>query len=149
MEWWKGSPETSPPDPETDHRRLENRVIPACEPGSSLLETTTPAPKQSTQDHKTVSSRPVGSSPKRVAVWWDEMTRDPVPWGGKVRLPQRPEVSSKQPTPSPLPNRLRQPQPETAPKNTNPRQSATFIRVYLREPCDPGSSLLEKDKHLR
>ena len=24
------------------------------------------------------------------------LTRDPVPWGGKVRLPQRPEVSSKQ-----------------------------------------------------
>ena len=37
------------------------------------------------------------------------VTRDPVLWGGKVRLPQRPEVSSKQATPLPLPNRLRQP----------------------------------------
>ena len=46
------------------------------------------------------------------------------PWGGKVRLPQRPEVSSKQATPLPLPNRLRQP------------------IDYLREPLDPGSSLL-------
>jgi hypothetical protein len=43
----------------------------------------------------TVSSRPA--------------SRDPVPRGGKVRLPQRPEVSSKQATPLPLPNRLRQP----------------------------------------
>jgi len=39
----------------------------------------------------------------------NHVTRDPVPWGGKVRLPQRPEVSSKQATPLPLPNRLRQP----------------------------------------
>jgi len=37
------------------------------------------------------------------------LTRDPVHWGGKVRLPQRPEVSSKQATPLPLPNGLRQP----------------------------------------
>ena len=37
------------------------------------------------------------------------LTRDPVPRGGKVRLPQRPEVSPKQATPLPLPNRLRQP----------------------------------------
>ena len=29
--------------------------------------------------------------------------------GGKIRLPQRPEVSSKQATPLPLPNRFRQP----------------------------------------
>ncbi len=43
----------------------------------------------------TVSSRPA--------------SRDPVSRGGKVRLPQRPEVSSKQATPLPLPNRLRQP----------------------------------------
>jgi hypothetical protein len=43
------------------------------------------------------------------------LTRDPVSRGGKVRLPQRPEVSPKQATPLPLPNRLRQPliwQPE-------------------------------------
>ena len=39
------------------------------------------------------------------------------PWGGKVPLPQRPEVSSKQATPLPLPNRLRQP-------SNNPRISA-------------------------
>jgi len=39
----------------------------------------------------------------------NRVTRDPVPWGGKVRLPQRPEVSPKQATPLPLPNRLRQP----------------------------------------
>ena len=56
------------------------------------------------------------------------LTRDPVPWGGKVRLPQRPEVSPKQATPLPLPNRLRQP---------NKRQSASFFRINLREPRDP------------
>ena len=39
----------------------------------------------------------------------NRLTRDPAPWGGKVRLPQRPEVSPKQATPLPLPNRLRQP----------------------------------------
>ena len=46
--------------------------------------------------------------------------------GGKFRLPQRPEVSSKQATPLPLPNRLWQP------------------LDYLREPLDPGSSLLKE-----
>ena len=45
-------------------------------------------------------------------------------WGGKVRLPQRPEVSPKQATPLPLPNRLRQP------------------LNCQREPLDPESSLL-------
>jgi hypothetical protein len=39
----------------------------------------------------------------------NRVTRDPVPWGGIFRLPQRPEVSSKQATPLPLSNRLRQP----------------------------------------
>gem|GEM_PF-5227367 len=87
------------------------------------------------------------------------VTRDPVPGGWQVRLPQRPEVSSKQATPSPLPNRLRQPlnkkgykdkrpakkqAPNPAPLNPNPRQSATFIRENLREPYDPGASLLKK-----
>jgi hypothetical protein len=56
--------------------------------------------------------------------------------GGKIRLPQRPEASPKQATPLPLPNGLRQ--PLTYP---NPRQSAPFIRVNLREPLYPGSSL--------
>jgi hypothetical protein len=35
--------------------------------------------------------------------------------GGKIRLPQRPEVSSKQATPLPLPNRFRQPTKQTPP----------------------------------
>jgi len=39
----------------------------------------------------------------------NHLTRDPVLRGGKIRLPQRPEVSSKQATPLPLPNGLRQP----------------------------------------
>jgi len=63
----------------------------------------------------------------------NHLTRDPVPRGGKVRLPQRPEVSPKQATPLPLPNRLRQP--------PNLPQSALFIRVNLREPLEPGSNL--------
>ena len=120
------------------------------DPGSSLLETTTRL--------NTMSSRPA--------------SRDPVTWGGKICLPQRPEVSFKQATPLHLPNRLQQPntrQPmgwqspfatETGgllqtgnsvasaeqtssalnkhqiqnPKTPNPRQSAPFIRAYLREP---------------
>jgi len=32
--------------------------------------------------------------------------------------------------------------PRHAPHGPSPRQSAPFIRVYLREPPDPGSSLL-------
>jgi hypothetical protein len=68
-------------------------------------------PKQTTADYKPCHPGLSGSSPKRVAVWWGDLTRDPVPRGGKVRLPQRPEVSSKQATPLPLPNRLRQPNP--------------------------------------
>ena len=44
-------------------------------------------------------------------------------WGGKVRLPQRPEVSYKQATPLPLPNRLRQPN-TTAIRAFYPRISA-------------------------
>ena len=57
------------------------------DPGSSLLETTTRL--------NTMSSRPA--------------SRDPVTWGGKICLPQRPEVSFKQATPLHLPNRLQQP----------------------------------------
>jgi len=52
------------------------------------------------------------------AVW------DCRPWGGggKVRLPQRPQVSSKQATPLPLPNRFRQP-------FNYPRSSAPLSRI--------------------
>ena len=35
------------------------------------------------------------------------------------------------------------PYPRHAPHSPSPRQSAPFIPVYLREPPDPGSSLLE------
>jgi len=69
----------------------------------------------------TVSSRPVGVLAGSVTIRWGDLSREPVPWGGKVRLPQRPEVSSKQATPLPLPNGLRQP--------PNLPQSA-FIRAF-------------------
>ena len=90
MERWKGSPETTP----TKLHTVSSRAS-VLDPGSSLLETTTQPRNKAPPDHKTVSSRPAN--------------RDPVPRGGKVRLPQRPEVSPKQATPLPLPNRLRQP----------------------------------------
>jgi len=57
----------------------------------------------------------------------NRLTQEPVLRGGKVRLPQRPEVSSKQATPLPLPNGLRQP--------------LYIFRVYLCEPWNPGASL--------
>jgi len=48
------------------------------------------APKQTTPVYTPRHPGQPGSPPKRIAVWWGGVTRDPAPRGGKVRLPQRP-----------------------------------------------------------
>ncbi|MDI9529490.1 MAG: hypothetical protein QM233_06115, partial [Candidatus Cloacimonadota bacterium] len=47
----------------------KNRVIPACEPGSSLLEITTQPRNKPHQTPKPCHPGLSGSSPKRAAVW--------------------------------------------------------------------------------
>jgi len=80
-----------------------------------------PETKHTRPQHRVITALS-GSSPKRVAVWWGEMTRDPIPWGGKVRLPQRPEVSSKQTSAAPARNR-----PQKTPIRGNLRLLSAYI----------------------
>jgi len=79
-------------------------VIPGkrtLDPGSSLLETPVERWKWRFSDRQ-YKVAALAIAPSGIAFHGG---------GGKVRLPQRPEVSSKQATPLPLPNRLRQPNP--------------------------------------
>ena len=126
VERWKGGKvERFPRNKSTKLYIVSSRAS-VLDPGSSLLETTTQPRNKAPPDHKTVSSRPAN--------------RDPVHRGGKVRLPQRPEVSSKQATPLPLPNRLRQPLIKQD-MGKQPALKQISPDYILRHPgLDPGSS---------